>query len=239
MKNEPLAKKLLELIEFARIDYKPKNNACVLTIAKVAGLKKVVELVNGELKTPKINQLYLLIDWLNKNHALTIPKLPLNSCSLVNSNWFAGFVDADGSFSIQHTKKENGALKNKVSCRLRIEQRMVEPKTNVSYFSILNEISKFLDCSLLIRKRLSTGNTYYTLTASNRNSLYVMTTYFTRCPLYSSKYLDYLCWNKAVELILRNEHYEISNLAQIDLLKSQMNNSRTVFTWDHLKYLNF
>ena len=29
------------------------------------------------LRTPKINQVYHLIDWLNKNHSLNIGKLPI------------------------------------------------------------------------------------------------------------------------------------------------------------------
>jgi phage pi2 protein 07 len=62
LKNEPLAKKLLDIIQFGHIAYKPKDNACVLTVSPVKGLKKVVSLLNGELRTPKINQLYLLID---------------------------------------------------------------------------------------------------------------------------------------------------------------------------------
>jgi hypothetical protein len=101
-------------------------------------------------------------------------------------------VDADGSFSIQHTKKEDGALKRKVSCRLRIEQRMIEPKTNASYFSVLNEIAQFLNCNLLTRKQKSTGNEYYTLAATSRNSLLIITNYFEIFPLFSSKHLDYI-----------------------------------------------
>jgi hypothetical protein len=97
-------------------------------------------------------------------------------------------VDADGSFSIQHTKKEN---KIKVSCRLRIEQRMIEPTTNVSYFSVLSEIAQFLNCNLLTRKQLSTGNEYYTLAATSRDSLLTIANYFETFPLFS-KYLDYI-----------------------------------------------
>ena len=84
-----------------------------------------------------------------------------------NNSWFAGFIDADGSFSIQHTKKETGALKRKASCRLRLEQRMSDPKTNASYLDVLTEIAEFLQCNVLTRKQLATGNQYYTLTASS------------------------------------------------------------------------
>jgi hypothetical protein len=62
MKNEPLAKKLLQVIGSGFIRYKLQDNACVLTVSPVVGLKKIVSLLNGELKTPKINQLYNLID---------------------------------------------------------------------------------------------------------------------------------------------------------------------------------
>jgi hypothetical protein len=237
LKNERLAKKLLDIIQFGHIAYKPKDNACVLTVSPVKGLKKVVSLLNGELRTPKINQLYLLIDWLNQNHGLSINKLPIKTGNLSNDSWLAGFVDADGSFSIQNTKKEDGALKRKVSCRLRIEQRMIEPKTNISYFSIINEIAHLLNCNLLTRKQLSTGNEYYTLAATSRNSLIIIMNYFETFPLFSSKYLDYLDWSKAAKLILNNEHYTDANLLIIEDLKSKMNRGRTEFNWNHLDKL--
>ena len=47
-----------------------------------------------------------------------------------------------------------------MSCRLRIEQRMIEPKTNESYFNAMNDIAQFLSCNLLTRKQVSTGNEY-------------------------------------------------------------------------------
>jgi hypothetical protein len=237
LKNEPLAKKLLDIIQFGHIAYKPKDNACVLTVSPVKGLKKVVSLLNGELRTPKINQLYLLIDWLNQNHGLSIKKLPIKTGNISNDSWLAGFVDADGSFSIQYTKKKDGALNRKVSCRLRIEQRMIEPKTNLSYFNILNEIAQLLNCNLLTRKQLSTGNEYYTLAATSRNSFIIIINYFETFPLFSSKYLDYLDWSKVVKLILNNEHYTDANLLIIDDLKSKMNRGRTEFNWNHLDRL--
>jgi hypothetical protein len=54
MKNEPLAKKLLELIGSGFIRYKLQDNACVLVVSPVIGLKKIVSLLNGELRTPAL-----------------------------------------------------------------------------------------------------------------------------------------------------------------------------------------
>jgi hypothetical protein len=92
---------------------------------------------------------------------------------------------------VQHTKVENGAKKTKISCRLRIEQRMLDPTTGNSYTNILTEIVRFLNCSLLTRKQKSTGNEYYTLTASSKISLNIILNYLEKYPLFSSKYLDY------------------------------------------------
>jgi hypothetical protein len=234
LKNEPLAKKLLEIIGYGFIRYKPKDNACVLVISPVKGLKNIIKCINGELRTPKFVQLYNLIDWINKNHNSNIIKLSLKKDNLGGDSWLAGFIDADGSFSIQHTKLENGAKKRKIFCRLRIEQRMYEPISKKSYFDILTEIAKFLGCNLTIRKQVSTGNEYFNLTASSRKSLSVILTYFKSFPLYSSKYLDYKNWEKAVILILENNHYTEQGINEIDLLKNSMNLRRTYFNWDHL-----
>lgn len=174
MKNEPLAKKLLEVIGSGFIRYKLQDNSCVLTVSPVVGLKKIVSLINSELRTPKIHQLHSLIDTLNKNHSTSIIKLPCNNGNLYESSWLSGFVDSDGSFSVQHTKVENGAKKRKISCRLRIEQRILDPKTGENYYKVLSQIAYFLNCTLLTRKQKSTGNEYYTLSASNRYSLDIL-----------------------------------------------------------------
>ena len=237
LKNEPLAKNLLKIIGSGFIRYKPKDNACVLVVSPVVGLKKIVNLINGELRTPKIYQLHSLIDWLNKNHHVgpSLKKLPLNKGSLDNNSWFSGFVDSDGSFSVQYTNTDSGAKKRKISCRLRIEQRMLDPITKTSYFDILNQISIFLNCNLLTRTQKSTNNTYYTLAASSKLSLSIIINYFNKFPLYTSKYLDYKDWEQVAHLIINNKHLTVEGIKRVELARSRMNTKRTEFNWDHLK----
>jgi LAGLIDADG endonuclease len=238
MKNEPLAKKLLEIIGYGFIRYKPKNNACVLIVSPVKGLKKIIEYINGELRTPKIIQLHNLINWINKNHSSEIIKLPLKNGNINKDSWLAGFIDADGSFFIQHTKLENNTKKRKISCRLRLEQRMLEPISKNSYFNILTELAEFLNCNLKVRKQTITNNAYFTLTASSRKSLMIIITYFKSFPLYSSKYLDYKDWEEAADLILENNHYTEQGIKKIDILKNSMNLKRIYFNWYHLNNLD-
>ena len=52
----------LQLIIGGTIRYKSDNHAYVLTISNINGLYNIVNLINGELRTPKIHQLYKLID---------------------------------------------------------------------------------------------------------------------------------------------------------------------------------
>lgn len=238
LKNEPLAKKLLEIIGSGFIRYKPKDNACVLVVSPVIGLKKVVHLLNGELRTPKIHQLHNLIDWLNKNHSTNFIKLPLKDSSLSEDGWLSGFIDSDGSFSVQHAKLENNAKKRKISCRLRIEQRMLDPITNNNYFNVLTDISTFLNCALLTRKQKSTGNEYYTLTASSKRSLDIIVNYLDKYPLFSSKYLDYKDWKEIVLLIFENKHYTEEGINKTESVKNGMNRQRTHFTWTNLNLLS-
>jgi hypothetical protein len=234
LKNEPLAKKLLDLIGSGFIRNKTKDNACVLVVSPVVGLKKIVYLINGELRTPKIYQLHRLIDWLNKNHNTNIEKLPLKKGNLKNDSWLSGFIDSDGSFSVQHTKIENNAKKRKISCRLRIEQRILDPITGNSYINVLTNIAKFLNCNLLTRKQKSTGNEYFNLTASSKVSLDIIIKYIEVYPLFSSKYLDYLDWKEIALLILDDKHYTEEGLVKTDFVRNSMNRKRTYFNWDHL-----
>lgn len=238
MKNEPLAKKLLELIGSGFIRYKPQDNACVLVVSPVVGLKKLVNIINGELRTPKVHQLYKLIDWLNKNHRANITKLPLKESFLSEDGWLSGFIDADGSFSVQHTKLENGAKKRKISCRLRIEQRKLDPITGDSYSKVLTDVSNFLNCTLLTKKQKSTGNEYYTLAASSRVSLDIIVKYLDKHPLFSSRYLDYKDWKEIVLLMFEKKHYTEQGIAKTEYVIKGMNRQRTHFTWDHLNVLS-
>lgn len=114
---------------------------------------------------------------------------------------------------------------------------MLDPITNVSYNSILLDISNFLGCSLLTRKQLATGREYYTISASSKKSLSIIISYLSAFPLLSSKFLDYKDWSIAAELIIKDLHLNIESKASIDLLKSNMNRNRLYFNWDHLNKL--
>jgi hypothetical protein len=135
-------------------------------------------------------------------------------------------VDSDGSFSVQYTNTDSGAKKRKISCRLRIEQRVLDPITSASYFDILNQICLFLNCNLLTKTK---HGDYYIVYASNEKSLRIILDYFNKYPLFSSKYLDYKDWEKVVNYKLNRTCFNEDISKLIIELKAGMNTNRKIF----------
>lgn len=114
---------------------------------------------------------------------------------------------------------------------------MLDPVSKVSYIHILTKICEFLNCNLKTRKQASTSNEYFNITAYSRVSLSILISYFSKFPLYSSKYLDYKDWEQASLLLLNNNHYTKLGTDEIDNIKNNMNLKRTYFNWHHLEGL--
>ena len=242
IKDLPLAQKLFNLltakcngIKVGSIRYKTEQNACVLNISSIEGLKLMVNQINGNLKTPKIYRINILIDWLKNKHNIQIKKLPMCSKALCSNAWLAGFIDADGSFGVRQTQKTNLIKKRHTSCRFRLEQRMFDPTTNESYESLLKRIAEFLGVKLGTRKQKQSGRSYYLISMDSAKSKKLLRAYLETFSLLSSKYLDYMDWCRVDDLMISNEHYIQEQ--RIKQIKNAMNNSRTIFNWDHLNQL--
>jgi hypothetical protein len=93
-----------------------------------------------------------MIDWINQSTGSSIPTHNVDNSNLLNNAWLAGFIDADGSFDIRVSQTSGGSSKNRVSARLRLEQRKVDPSTGVSYLNIMTSIATTLGVSLNISK---------------------------------------------------------------------------------------
>lgn len=85
----------------------------------------------------------------------------------------------------------NGASKDRVSARLRLEQRMIDPNTNESYLDVLTLIAVALGVTLSTVVHNGTVQ-YYSIAASSTKSRANIVSYFSLFPLFSSKHLNYL-----------------------------------------------
>ena len=93
------------------------------------------------MRTPKIQSLYDLIDWLNcRFEDINLEKLPLNNSDLSENAWLSGFIEADGHFSLRTTSDTKYP---RVECKLEISQRQVDHRGNDN-FKFLSLIAKFL-----------------------------------------------------------------------------------------------
>jgi hypothetical protein len=230
IKDRPLAEKLLNILGKGSI-VKRSKNSIELRFSSKKTLCNIIELINGKFRTPKIDQLYKLIDWMNKQHSMDIKKLPLNDSSILNDSWLSGFIDADGNFYIRNSLKQ-------IICKFALEQRMIYPKTNESYNFILNKICLALNIKLHSRNREGQKDSYYIIRVENQNSIKLLIDYLNIYPLLSSKHLDFLCWKIVFNEIINKNHMTVEGRKIVSEQKGQMNDSRTLFNWDHLNFYN-
>jgi hypothetical protein len=188
---------------------------------------KIVNLINGQFRTPKINQLHLLIDWLNNKHDINIAKLPIDNTSLIQNGWLTGFIEADGGFFIGYSEKQ-------IICKFNLEQRMIYLKTLESYYTILSQICLFLNVKLAVRDRSNHTNPIYIIRVENQASVQLLIDYLNKYPLLSSKRMDFKDWEKSFSLILEKKHLTEQGREIILAAKNSMNDKRTNFNWDYL-----
>jgi hypothetical protein len=170
-----------------KIRLKTEYNACDLLFTNRISLIKIVQLISSHLRSPKIIKFNALIEYLNNKENVNIKPAILDDSHLSSNSWLAGFIDADGCFIIGYTTK----TKFQIRCTLTIEQRMIDPYSNLSYEPLFLKISSFLNINL----RTSIHNkdkTYYLIQAGTRSNIKIIIDYFSEFSLYSSKHLDYL-----------------------------------------------
>nr|QJQ35305.1 LAGLIDADG endonuclease [Fusarium ficicrescens] len=214
--------------------YKSRSdNGCRFRIVKTEILIKVVNLINGKFRTPKINSLHKIIDFINIRHNLSIEKLPLNKDYLGSNPWLSGFVDADGGFYIglrgrYSIKNKDLNLPGVVICRFHLTQRITDKLTNESCIPFMTEIANYFTCKLYVSNHHNIAN----MMVSNQNVLKIINDYFDRYPLMTSKYLNYLSFLEGMNYArkcLSNDEIE-----RIQFIKSGMNIARSHYNWDHL-----
>lgn len=227
LKDLPSAEFLKE--RFGGNIYKPKNkNLVKWAIQDKKSVTFIVNCINGKLRTPKINSFYKLIEFLNKKGD-TIIKLPLDNSPIESNAWLAGFIDADGSFSIK------GFSSVQIRTYLGFQFYLAQRANDISGDSlekIMQNIAEFLKTKL--RNRVF-GEKYsqFLINTSSIESNKILINYLNTYPLLSSKYLDYKDWEKALNLYENKLHRNPIYLEKIRILKLNMNNGRSIFDWSH------
>ena len=177
------------------------------------------------------------------------PLHPVDTSPLGSNTWFAGFVEADGSFYIRTTESPL-----KIAPQFVLEQRNDSP-ANGNYQEIMEALAHFLLSNLKSLQRKGKGTSFRALaqdegprskTRVRKSSLagnLVLISYLTSFPLFGSKRLDYFDWCQSVELVAKGNHQTTQALASMKRLKTNMNNNllflhgNTLSTYINLKKL--
>ena len=246
--DKPLAEKLSCVLKVGKVISKPNAGHIILQILAKDEVLKVINLINGYMRTPKIEALHRAIHWINENDKSSIPCLGLDLSSIESNSWLAGFTDADGNFSITvYNRKKNGQfLRTNVQTFFRIEvkqntnKEVTSDQGGNSFFFILNKIAEFLTVNLYTRTREVGDKKYYAfmVIAHNFRSHDIVRKYFDAFPLYSSKYLAYKDWC-LVQDLHRGKSLSNKDLDKIREIKAQFNNKRKIFDFSHLNSLSF
>jgi group I intron endonuclease len=236
LKDLPLALLIQQNLGYGSLIRKKGLNAYTLYINEQKGILNLVKLLNGQMKTPKINSLYKLIDWINnKNPNLNLVKLPLNTDSLNNDAWLSGMIESDGHFSVRTTMTSKYP---KIECKFELKKLDID-KSRGSDILIMRDICNYLEIKDYSLKQKKSNYLKFTIKTQNIRSNEILINYLTKYPLWSSNLLNYKDWLIALDLykkfkLNKSEHY-LEILNEINLIKKRMHNNRTIFNWDHLQ----
>jgi hypothetical protein len=232
LKDLPLALIVQKKLGFGSIVRVKGYNAYNLMVNDQKGILNLLSILNGKMKTPKIQALYNLIDWYTLQGKDTFTKLPLNTEKLENNAWLTGFIESDGHFSVRCTMTGTGSTCPKIECKFELSQSQKDHLGNSNEL-FLNDIANFLNVSLK-STRVNTLFPQYRLRTSSLSSNLKVVNYLNEFPLFGSKYLDFCDWNKILGLFNPRFIYTDENIKKVLNFKSGMNDNRTYFIWDHL-----
>jgi len=225
----PLAMIIQKELRHGSISKTKGVNSYRLTINNYEGLILIAFLLNGKMRTPKINNLFLLIDWLNDKFLnLNLEKKQLDKSFLSSNSWLSGFIDADGHFFANITKST-------ISCGFELMQSSVD-KQGYSKIDLMEKLAEYLKVKLSKHSRVKLpGYLEYRVKTGNLDNNLILINYLEEYPLFSSKYLNYKDWLLVINIIKNKNHKTNIGKSQILDIKNGMNNKRTKFIWDHLK----
>ena len=216
-----LAYYIKERLGFGSVHKVKDKNAIILVIAARKGMEKVINLINGKIRTE--NKFHQITNNIlnNENYAEFRKKISfkLNLDRDLKNHWLAGFSDA--SFQIKVLKRKN---RTEIRLNFQIDQKKDSPAAESRLDAhdmrrILILIKDFLG-GLISYDRLQDD---YIYGSSSYGSARKVIKYFDYFHLLSCKHINYLKWRKAYIIIQNRGHLNKDGLEKIIKLKNTMN----------------
>lgn len=271
VEEEPYLRTLQRIVGLGTIS-RGEKGSFRWTINSVKEVRQFIELINGRLRTTKINDFNRLIEWQNyditvsnnqretdyriamifhrqskdyltrpapERRELTdlIPILPRNQSDLSSNAWLSGYLDVRSTFSI---RADQPPLAPRVDCTFELTTAQ-EASDGSDKLEYLQELATFFQCNIRAQYRTEqTGRSRYPeyrfTTASAGNQAIVK--YLDKYPLFSSKYLEYQSWLEIYNLKVIKKQSNKDLLPRATELKKSLNTNRSIYSWEHLKYIH-
>ena len=224
LKDFPLCQIIQKELGHGSISKVKKSAAYTLSINNLQGLSG---LINGKIRGSKYHQFVLLVNYLNqKSKNFNITPI-ISQLALSQDNWLTGFIEADGSFQVRASLT---AKNPRVSLSFELTQSRIT-RYGYNTLDIINIIAEFLEVNV---EFIRSDRKYpqYRIRTSSIKTNGIIQKYLIKYPLKGSKYIDFSDWNKVFYFFEKSTHKE--NIMNIIKIKSQINQGRTWFNWDHL-----
>lgn len=98
IKDLPLIEKIKQTLNGGYIVIRKNKLSGSYVIKKQEVLLKLISLINGKMRTPKIEALHRLIKFLNNNNNFSIPILGIDTTNLNYNAWLSGLIESDANF---------------------------------------------------------------------------------------------------------------------------------------------
>lgn len=207
--DAPLAYYIKSRIGYGTVS-KIKNRNAYEYRANLKGSIVIAKLINGKLRTDKINNFNCLLEFINLRFSTHIIPKDKDTSSLTNSYWLAGFSDADSSFQIKTLKRPNRKLGYEIRLNYQVDQ-----KNKLILEQIKEEFGGFIG-------HRQSQNTFYYGSVSFGSAKKIIN-YLDHYHLLSSKHINYLKWRKVYILVQEKKHLTKNGIYKILKIKSNMN----------------
>lgn len=180
------------------------------------GLYKIVALKEHSPKGIS-NSLQLAFP-LWRNYTIPLPLYNPN-LSVIDLNWLAGFIQADGHFGCSIRIANDTILGKQVQVHVEIIQHTIS-------LIVLEAILQLLGLGkIYIKDKISVGH----LKIQGLSNVNLFIKKFGDTKLYGAKELDYIAFCNIVNLMNEGKHLTEAGLAQIEDIRNNMNSKRTSY----------
>jgi hypothetical protein len=200
---------LKKRLGFGSVKKITEKNAFILYINSKKGLERVIELINGKIRTDNIfsqinNNILHHINYFEFRKRLS---LKLNSNKDLKNYWLVGFADAQANFQI----KVINCFNNRVEIKLNFKIDQIKDNLLLLIKDFLGGNIKYINDS-------------YSYESNSFGSAKNIINYFDKFHLLSSKHINFLKWRKSYLIIQKRDHLNKDGFDKIIKFKNTMIN---------------